>query len=251
MKHFWSILVVSVALHVGAGWLLRELRPAPEALAWQPPMAIQLVSLAPLSPPAPPAPPTVAKAQPISRPVQPPAAAKVAAAPKATPAPVKAAASTSPSAAVAKAAPPASIQRPAPRPARAPSPPTPSVSQPALANTASPPTPTVAAPTPAAAPALTPVVSLRPSYVTPPPPPRYPNTARRRNQQGVVRVEVRLDERGQQQRLTLIRSSGFESLDLAALEAVTNWRFRPEIVDGRAVPSRVEIPIEFALTANR
>uniref|UniRef100_UPI001CBBEDF1 energy transducer TonB n=1 Tax=Pseudomonas sp. A-R-26 TaxID=2832404 RepID=UPI001CBBEDF1 len=100
-------------------------------------------------------------------------------------------------------------------------------------------------------PMLSPVVSLRPTFVTPPPAPRYPTTARRRNQQGVVRVEVRLDERGQQLKLTLVRSSGVESLDQAALEAVTTWRFRPEIVDGRAVPSRVEIPIEFALTANR
>ncbi|MND90414.1 Gram-negative bacterial tonB protein [compost metagenome] len=95
------------------------------------------------------------------------------------------------------------------------------------------------------------MVSLRPSFVTPPPAPRYPSTARRRNQQGTVRVEVCLDDRGQQLELKLTQSSGVQSLDDAALEAVKSWRFRPEIVDGRAVPSRVEIPIEFALTANR
>ncbi|MGH8382262.1 energy transducer TonB [Pseudomonas sp.] len=95
------------------------------------------------------------------------------------------------------------------------------------------------------------MLSLRPSFVSPPPPPRYPSLARRRNQQGIVRVEVCLDERGNQLKLILVRSSGVQSLDQAALEAVTQWRFRPEIVNGRAVPSRVEIPIEFALTASR
>lgn len=100
-------------------------------------------------------------------------------------------------------------------------------------------------------PSAAPVLSLRPNFISPPPPPRYPSQARRRNQQGVVRVEVRLDERGKQLKLTLVRSSGVQSLDQAALDAVTQWRFRPEVIDGRAVPSRVEIPIEFALTANR
>lgn len=208
MKHLWLYLLLSLALHLGVGWLLREFQAKPDPLAWQPPMAIQLVSLAPvLAPKASSEPPR--------------------------PMPVKtqpAAAKTSP--------------RPEARPSQPVRPPAHTASQSvATSQTAS----SIAAPPPR----LTPVVSLRPSFVTPPPAPRYPSVARRRNQQGIVRVEVQLDERGQQQKLTLTGSSGVASLDQAALDAVKNWRFRPEIVDGRAVPSRVEIPIEFALTANR
>ncbi|WP_178106877.1 energy transducer TonB [Pseudomonas mangiferae] len=95
------------------------------------------------------------------------------------------------------------------------------------------------------------VFSRKPGFLQPPAPPRYPSQARRRNQQGVVLVEVRLDVRGQQRGLTVLRSSGVGSLDAAALEAVAGWRFRPETVEGQPVPSRVHIPVEFALTANR
>jgi len=95
------------------------------------------------------------------------------------------------------------------------------------------------------------VLSRKPSFREPPRQPSYPSQARRRNQQGVVLVEVRLDERGQQRSLNVLRSSGVESLDRAALEAVAKWRFRPETTGGQAVPSRVQIPIQFALTASR
>ncbi len=95
------------------------------------------------------------------------------------------------------------------------------------------------------------VFSRAPSFLQPPERPRYPSLAKRRNQQGVVLVEVRLDERGQQRALHIVQSSGVESLDEAALKAVSAWQFRPQTSDGRAVPSRVQIPIEFALTASR
>lgn len=122
-----------------------------------------------------------------------------------------------------------------------------------------------AAPTPSAAPQPAPaqqvaiaaklpkaeVVIDQPAFLTPPKPPIYPAQARRRNQQGVVLVEIRLDERGGLREMKLLRSSGIESLDEAAMSAVASWRFRPEVQDGEPVPSRVRIPIEFALTASR
>lgn len=95
------------------------------------------------------------------------------------------------------------------------------------------------------------VLSHKPSFRRPPQPPHYPAQARRRNQQGTVLLEVRLDERGQQRGLAVLRSSGIASLDRAALEAVAAWRFNPQQQGGVAVPSRVQIPIEFALTASR
>lgn len=95
------------------------------------------------------------------------------------------------------------------------------------------------------------VFSAKPSFRYPPRPPNYPAQARRRNQQGEVLVEVRLDALGRQRSLNVLRSSGVDSLDRAALEAVAQWRFRPETSGGQAVPSRVQIPIRFALTASR
>ncbi|WP_341304812.1 energy transducer TonB [Pseudomonas sp. TMP25] len=104
---------------------------------------------------------------------------------------------------------------------------------------------------PVAAQSTAEVFSAKPSFRDPPRQPNYPSQARRRNQQGEVLVEVRLDERGQQRSLNVLRSSGVDSLDRAALEAVAKWRFRPETSGGQAVPSRVQIPIQFALTASR
>ena len=95
------------------------------------------------------------------------------------------------------------------------------------------------------------VLSHQPAFRLPPEQPRYPVQARRRNQQGVVLLEVRLDAHGAQREIRLLRSSGFPSLDRAALEAVAEWRFHPEVINGQGVPSRVQIPVEFALMASR
>jgi len=42
-------------------------------------------------------------------------------------------------------------------------------------------------------------------------------------------------------------SSGFASLDDAAVTAVKNWEFEPGRQDGEPVASRVEVPIQFQL----
>ncbi|GLZ89076.1 hypothetical protein Pres01_51270 [Metapseudomonas resinovorans] len=107
------------------------------------------------------------------------------------------------------------------------------------------------APAAASKPVVTEVFSREPSFLTPPKPPIYPAQAKRRNQQGLVLVEVRLDEKGLLREIRLLRSSGVESLDRSAMDAVAAWRFRPETQNGQPVPSRVHIPIEFALSASR
>jgi protein TonB len=231
-------LLLSLGLHAFCAGLLREsLAQAGEAQAALP-QVVQLISLAPLAAAATPLAPAIAKpllaAQPaISEPApQPLAPTKVRRPPKPLPAVRQAHGPSAP------AAPAASVAN-----ARS--------SNPAAA--VSP-----ALPAEGRAPAVTPpqavrpdVLSLKPSFAQAPPPPRYPAQARRRNQQGVVLLEVRLDARGEQRELTLLRSSGVPSLDQAALTAVSRWRFRAEMRDGQAVPSRVQIPIEFALTATR
>ncbi|MFN3580794.1 MAG: TonB family protein [Pseudomonas sp.] len=94
---------------------------------------------------------------------------------------------------------------------------------------------------------VAPVVTREPRYAQSPQSPTYPPLARRRGWQGAVWVEIPVSAQGETGRPVLLRSSGFELLDQAALAAAGDWRFVPEYRDGRAVPTRVQIPVEFAL----
>ena len=80
------------------------------------------------------------------------------------------------------------------------------------------------------------------------PPPRYPKQARRRKLQGTVTVLVDVDERGVATKIVIQSSSGHKILDREAERAVRNWRFVPAKRDGRAVVSKVLVPVEFKLT---
>ena len=80
------------------------------------------------------------------------------------------------------------------------------------------------------------------------PPPVYPTAARRREQQGTVTVRVLIGADGSVERAEVAESSGFDSLDDAALDTVrSRWRFVPARHDGLAVESWVLVPIRFAL----
>lgn len=81
------------------------------------------------------------------------------------------------------------------------------------------------------------------------PAPIYPAQARRRAEQGTVALRILVAADGAVERVEIIRSSGFDSLDEAAIETVrTRWRFVPAMREGVAVESWVEVPIRFALT---
>ncbi len=77
--------------------------------------------------------------------------------------------------------------------------------------------------------------------------PRYPPDAKRRGEQGVVLLRVRVGSNGMPQQVDVARSSGSFRLDRAAREAVLRWRFRPVQVDGRAIPAEGLVPIAFHL----
>jgi|GEM_PF-428147 len=80
------------------------------------------------------------------------------------------------------------------------------------------------------------------------PPPAYPAIARRRAQQGTVTVSVMVGADGSVERAEVADSSGFDTLDDAALETVrSRWRFVPARHGGLAVESWVLVPIRFAL----
>lgn len=92
-----------------------------------------------------------------------------------------------------------------------------------------------------------PVLVERPAFASPPSAPDYPALAWQRRQQGTVVVEVQLDHTGAQTVRRLLQSSGIDSLDEAALNAVEGWKFLPYRENGRARLSRVRLPIRFSL----
>ena len=82
------------------------------------------------------------------------------------------------------------------------------------------------------------------------PPPAYPLSARRRSIEGTVLVRAEIAAGGECQRVELKKSSGADTLDQAALEAVKKWRFVPAKRGSQAVVAWVEVPITFKLENN-
>ena len=79
------------------------------------------------------------------------------------------------------------------------------------------------------------------------PEPLYPLAARRRRQQGLVLLTVKVTSLGRAAAVTLKQSSGFTLLDEAALSAVRDWEFEPARIGPLAVQSEIEVPVRFQL----
>ena len=87
----------------------------------------------------------------------------------------------------------------------------------------------------------------KPSFSIRPSPIRYPSLAKRQRHQGKAVIEVWIDAKGQQIKQTIIESTGTKILDNAAISAIKQWHFSAYIIDGVAVPHRVNIPVRFKL----
>ena len=88
---------------------------------------------------------------------------------------------------------------------------------------------------------------VRPDYLDGPPTPAYPQSARSRRQQGKVIVRVVISPTGLPSSIDVFQSSGVDSLDRAALDAVRRARFRPYAENGIAFEAMVDIPFDFVL----
>ncbi|MGA2764005.1 MAG: TonB family protein [Spirochaetia bacterium] len=75
----------------------------------------------------------------------------------------------------------------------------------------------------------------------------YPTSAKRLGQEGLVKIQADVDTSGAVVASRVTRSSGFASLDNAALDAVKNARFLPALKNGRTVEASIIIPIRFRL----
>ena len=72
--------------------------------------------------------------------------------------------------------------------------------------------------------------------------PTYPRLAIKRELQGSVRIRVKVSPEGKPTNTEILKSSGHELLDKAALEAVPFWQFQP-----KSLPYFVEKTIVFQL----
>jgi protein TonB len=78
-------------------------------------------------------------------------------------------------------------------------------------------------------------------------PPIYPESARRRQQQGRVIVRVAVSAEGAPVNASVAQSSGYSALDDAAVAAVRQWRFVPASQGGKPVTATAEVPVAFRL----
>ncbi len=79
------------------------------------------------------------------------------------------------------------------------------------------------------------------------PPPHYPRTARKRNYQGTVMLDVRVTVDGSVAQVRIAKSSGYTILDRSAAKSVKGWRFSPALRAGRPVEMWVQVPVRFEL----
>jgi protein TonB len=79
------------------------------------------------------------------------------------------------------------------------------------------------------------------------PKPEYPDSARHEGHEGTVVLRVLVDANGRSKSLGVDRSSGFQTLDKAALNTVRHWRFNAARHGDQHVESWVKIPIVFRL----
>jgi len=79
------------------------------------------------------------------------------------------------------------------------------------------------------------------------PKPKYPGVATSRGWEGTVHLLVKVSIEGDSYEVIVQRSSGYDVLDDAAIEAVEKWKFIPAKRGDTAVASSVIVPIEFVL----
>jgi periplasmic protein TonB len=82
------------------------------------------------------------------------------------------------------------------------------------------------------------------------PAPEYSLEARRRGQQGVVRIQLQILPNGQVGQISVVSEPGYPLLRAAALAAeqrLRGYRFTPAYADGKPVAASIIIPYVFAL----
>ena len=165
------------------------------------------------------------------------AGARVAPVPPAPPAP-PAAMTAPPPAPSVPPAPPSAMAPPAPLAAMVPPPPPPTPPNGRLA-----PLPPAPSPAPEAG-----TAPLPPSAgdVNRTPAPKYPAAAAAKKIGGRVVLEIDIDATGRPVNVEVVKSEPAGVFDQATVDAARQWRFKPEIENGKSVAGRVRVPVDFA-----
>lgn len=79
--------------------------------------------------------------------------------------------------------------------------------------------------------------------------PAYPSVARQAGQEGTVLLQVEILLNGRAGQINIIRSSGYPSLDEAAVQAVRQWQFVPakNLQTGKNITCATTLPVSFRL----
>lgn len=77
--------------------------------------------------------------------------------------------------------------------------------------------------------------------------PVYPPASRRAGEEGTVKLRILVDERGAPRQVELLRGSGFDRLDQAAIDAVRKWRFKPASSGGQNITAWTQVAVTFRL----
>lgn len=78
-------------------------------------------------------------------------------------------------------------------------------------------------------------------------PPSYPRPARQARIQGYVTMEVGISPEGTVTEVTVVDTAPPRMFDIAAMDAMKRWKFRPKLVNGIAVSQRAHQTIEFKI----
>lgn len=107
--------------------------------------------------------------------------------------------------------------------------------------------PVMAAPVAPPAPLVPPVFNA--NYLENPAP-QYPPASRRMGEEGQVMLRVYVSSKGRAERVDIKKSSGFDRLDRAAMDAVQGWRFVPARRGEEVVAAWVLVPVSFVMKAS-
>lgn len=75
--------------------------------------------------------------------------------------------------------------------------------------------------------------------------PDYPELAKRARVQGMVLLQVTVDEQGSVAEVKVVR--GHPLLNQAAIDAVTQWKYSPTLLNGEPVPVIATVTVNFVL----
>jgi len=80
------------------------------------------------------------------------------------------------------------------------------------------------------------------------PAPKYPAAAIAQKIGGKVVLEIDIDATGKPTNVEVVQSEPMGIFDQTTIDTARQWRFKPEMENGKPVPGRVRVPVEFAPT---